>query len=81
MISKYILELEHDKPIQVDDLKTIQTGLELAKPMNNEIKSRLYLQKDNEEVVGGFDYASDLKWVIITGVIILIAIRLQQYQG
>jgi len=62
MITKYILELEHDKPIQVEDLKTIQTGLELAKPMNNEIKSRLYSQKDNAEVVGAFDYASDLKW-------------------
>ena len=75
MKTKYILELEHDNPIQVDDLKTIQTGLELAKPMNNEIKSRLYSQKDNQEVVGAFDYASDLKWVIIIGVIILIAIR------
>ena len=61
MITKYILELEHNNPIQVEDLKTIQTGLELAKPMNNEIKSRLYLQKDNKEVVGAFDYASDLK--------------------
>ena len=46
---------------RVDDLKTIQTGLELAKPMNNEIKSRLYSQKDNEEVVGAFEYGSDLK--------------------
>jgi hypothetical protein len=60
-ITKYILELEHDKPIQVEDLKTIQTGLELAKPMNDEIKSRLYSQKDNEEVVGAFEYGSDLK--------------------
>ena len=61
MITKYILELEHDKPIDTMDMKTIQTGLELAKPMNNEIKSRLYSQKDNAEVVGAFDYASDLK--------------------
>jgi len=61
MKTKYILELEHDKPIQVEDLRTIQTGLELAKPMNNEIKSRLYSQKDNEEVVGAFEYGSDLK--------------------
>ena len=60
MKTKYILELEHDKPVGVEDLKTIQTGLELAKPMNNKIKSRLYSQKDNEKVIGAFEYASDL---------------------